>query len=169
MSRCVRPKWQGGFTLIELILVLTLLAIAAGLIAPRLSDFIRGRALDAEARRLLSLARAAQSRAVAEGLPVRLWFDTAQGTYGTEEETRPGAADAKALQFTLNDSVRLTVLNSATTATPARPLPAIRFLPDGSADEASPATVRLTDSTGAVLWFVEARNRMGYEIHRTNP
>ena len=83
-----RPRnGRRGFTLIELILVLTLLAIAASLIAPALSGFFRGRALDSEARRLLSLTRAAQSRAVSEGMPMLLWVDAAQGAYGVEEET----------------------------------------------------------------------------------
>ena len=38
-----------------------------------------------------------------------------------------------------------------------RHLPAIRFLPDGTIDEASPSTVRLSDSTGAALWLVQSR------------
>jgi Tfp pilus assembly protein FimT len=151
-----------------LILVLTLLAIAAAFIAPALSNFMRGRALDAEAGRLLSLGRAAQSRAVSEGLPILLWLDAAQGAYGTESETRAGATDPKALEFTLSDSVQMAIVGSAPAATSARHLPAIRFLPDGSIDESSPARVRLTDTTGAVLWFVQTRNRMGYEIQRSN-
>src|ERR1700743_3614114 len=45
-SQCV-------FTLIELIMVMALLVVAVCLVAPRMSDFIRGRALDSEARRLM--------------------------------------------------------------------------------------------------------------------
>jgi type II secretion system protein H len=162
-----RRRWEQGFTLIELILVLTLLAISAALIAPALSDFIRGRALDSEALRLLSVSRAAQSRAVSEGLPVLLWLDAPNGAYGTEEETKAGAADSKALSFTVNDSVRLSLADSGHAATTQlRHSPAIRFLPDGNVDEASPTTIRLTDSTGAVLRFVQSRTRMGYEIQR---
>jgi type II secretion system protein H len=149
--------------------VLTLLAIAAALIAPALSHFMRGRALDAEARRLLSLTRAAQSRAVSEGLPVLLWLDAAQAAYGTEEEMKPGAADPKALQFTLDDSVRMTVPNAAPAVTQKRHLPAIRFLPDGGVDEASPAAVRLNDASGVTLILAQTRNRMGYEIQHANP
>lgn len=158
-----------GFTLIELCLVLALLAVAAALVAPALSRFMRGRALDAEGRRLLSLTRAAQSRAVSEGLPVLLWFDTAQAAYGTEEETRPGTADPKALQFILIDRVRLTVPNAAPAATQKRHLPAMRFLPDGSIDEISPATVRLSDASGMSLELELTRNHLGYEIQHANP
>lgn len=153
-----------GFTLIELILVLTLLAVAAALITPALRSFIRGRTLDAEAGRLLSLTRAAQSRAVSEGMPILLWLDAEQGAYGTEEESRPGAADPLALACTVSDRVRLTVEHATPAATERRHLPAMRFLPDGHVDEGSPATVRLNDTAGTALCLVQTRNRMGYEI-----
>ena len=53
-----------AFTLIELILVLALLVIITSIAAPGMARFIRGRALDSEARRIFSLMHAAQSRAV---------------------------------------------------------------------------------------------------------
>ena len=46
-----------GFTLIELVLVMTLLIVVISFSAPSLGKFFRGRALDGEARRLLSLSR----------------------------------------------------------------------------------------------------------------
>ena len=64
-----------AFTLIELILVLALLVIITSLAAPAMANFIRGRALDSEARRLLALMHAGQSRAVSEGMPMMLWVD----------------------------------------------------------------------------------------------
>src|ERR1035438_8798722 len=50
-----------AFTLIELILVLSLLVIVTSLVVPAMSSFIRGRALDSEARRLFALMHAGQS------------------------------------------------------------------------------------------------------------
>src|SRR4029079_13279680 len=76
-----------AFTLIELILVLALLAIVTSLAAPSLSRFFRGRALNSEARQLLSLTDAGQSRAVSEGFPVLLWIDSQQRQYGLQLET----------------------------------------------------------------------------------
>ena len=76
-----RPR-ADGFTLIELILVMALLAIAASLAAPQMASFFRGRSLDQEARRMLSLTHYAQSRAVTEGFPMLLWIDPASGQYG---------------------------------------------------------------------------------------
>ena len=58
-----RLPFTGAFTLIELILVLALLVIITSLAAPAMANFIRGRALDSEARRLSALMHAAQSRA----------------------------------------------------------------------------------------------------------
>jgi len=150
--------------LIELCLVLALLSVAAALIAPSLSRFMCGHTLNAEARRLLSLTHAAQSRAVSEGIPVLLWFDAAQATYGTEEESRSEATDPKALQFTLSDRLRLTVVKATSLATQKKHLPAMRFLPDGSIDETSPASVQLSDTFGTALTLQQTRNRMGYEI-----
>ena len=154
-----------GFTLIELILVLTLLAICASLIVPSLSNFVRGRALDSEGRRLLSVTRAAQSRAVSEGMPMLLWMDAGQDAYGVQQEAASAQGDPKAMEFSVDGNVQLAVVDAASGATTLRHMPVIRFLPDGTIDEGSPKTVRLTDSTGAALWLVQARNRMDYEIH----
>ena len=58
-----RSDTDRAFTLIELVLVMTLLVVVVAIAAPSLAGFFRGRALDAEARRLLSLTRQGQSRA----------------------------------------------------------------------------------------------------------
>jgi type II secretion system protein H len=157
-----------AFTLIELILVLALLAIITSLMVPRMSGFIRGRALDAEARRLFALMHAGQSRAVSEGLPMVLWVDEKQGTYGLEAETTGQNGDAKAENLNVDGNLQITALNLGLTAqTTIRNLPAIRFMPDGMIDENSPKTVRLADA-GAARWLIESRNRMGYEIRDTD-
>src|SRR5580765_4940142 len=80
LARC--SLGGGGFTLIELIFVLALLAISALFVASSMGSFFRGRALNFEARRLLSLTHYAQSRAVSEGVPVILWINPADSTYG---------------------------------------------------------------------------------------
>ena len=49
------------------------------MVAPAMSNFIRARAVDSEARRLFALMHAGQSRAVSEGLPMMLWVDEKQG------------------------------------------------------------------------------------------
>jgi type II secretion system protein H len=162
-------RCRRAFTLIELILVLALLVIITSLVTPAMSNFIRGRALDSEARRLFALMHAGQSRAVSEGLPVMLWVDEKQNAYGLEEETPLPGGDPKAENLTVDENVQIAVLNvGAAALTTIRNLPAIRFLADGTIDESSPQTLRLTDAKGHALWLIEARNRMGYEIRDTD-
>ncbi|MFZ0826438.1 MAG: GspH/FimT family protein [Verrucomicrobiia bacterium] len=163
-GRCRR-----AFTLVELILVLALLVVITSLVAPAMSNFIRGRALDSEARRLFALMHAGQSRAVSEGLPMVLWVDEKKGGYGLEAETPPRGGDPKAEDLTLDENLQISVLNvGASALTTFQNLPAIRFLADGTIDENSPQTLRLADAKGHALWLIESRNRMGYEIRDTD-
>jgi len=163
-------KWQQrrAFTLIELVLVLALLVVITSLAAPAMANFIRGRALDSESRRLFSLMHAAQSRAVSESMPMVLWVDEKDGTYGFQEETTGKTGDPKAENLTLDTTLQIAVLNVGAGAQPTfNNLPAIRFLPDGSVDESSPQTVQLTDSAGVSRWLLLNKARTGYEINNT--
>ncbi len=175
-----------GFTLIEMILVMALLVVAVSMVSPRLSGFIRGRALESEARRVLALTHAARSRAISESMPVLLWLDATVGRYGVERETRGQNGDPLSQEFTVDDNLRIafdqaqrligqTLTSTRTTgllpgvstsqkSTTARTEPSIRFLPDGTLDEDSPNAIRIEDSEGSVLWLVEGSDRRHYEI-----
>ncbi len=181
---------RNAFTLIELILVMTILTIAVSVTAPALANFFRGRALDSEARRLLALTHQGQSRAVSEGLPIELWVDASQGRFGLEAEPSYEPKDPKALDFTLDSSIRIetiednatgavrgmapgslasTTASSTITVHSLHPsLPRIRFLPDGTIGEASPQKLCLTDRDGKSLWLSQSRNRLSYEIRNRN-
>jgi type II secretion system protein H len=179
-----------GFTLIELILVMALLTIVISLTAPKLSRFFHGRTLDSEARRLLALTRSGQSRAVSEGMPMDLWVDAQQGTFGLEAEASYETSDPKAVDFALDSGLQLEVV-ARTVVTPANTtmmnrsqrvttasvprvnlvhatLPTIRFLPDGSLGEASPQMLHLASSDGGSLWLAQARDGVSYEIRSTD-
>lgn len=157
-----------AFTLIELILVLALLVIMTALVVPRMSGFIRGRALDSEARRLFALMHAAQGRAVSEGVPVMLWVDEKAGSYGEEVETSGQDGDPKAEDLTVDSTLQIAVMNAGTgTPVTFKNLPAIRFLPDGTVDEGSPQVLKLTDSAGFSRWLAQTKSRQGYEIDDT--
>jgi prepilin-type N-terminal cleavage/methylation domain-containing protein len=186
-SRCGRAS---AFTLIELILVMTILAIAVSITAPALANFFRGRILDSEARRLLGLTRQGQSRAVSEGVPMELWIDSAQNAYGLEAEPSYEPTDAKAVNITMDSDLQVQVvsLNTASLAATTRlansmstmssgsapvmsnhpSLPRIRFLPDGSIGDVSPEMVQLVHRDGKSLWLALSRNRMNYEIQNRN-
>ena len=163
-----RVTCHAAFTLVELLLVLALLVVITSLVAPAMSNFIRARAVDSEARRLFALMHAGQSRAVSEGLPMMLWLDEKQGAYGLAADTSSKSGDSKAENLTVDENVQIAVLNAGATAlTTFQNLPAIRFLADGTIDENSPRTLRLADAKGNALWLIEAHNHMGYEIHDT--
>jgi len=159
---------RAAFTLIELILVLALLVIITSLAAPAMSNFIRGQALDSEARRLMALIHAGQSRAVSEGMPMVLWMNGKQGAYGLQAETTGQNGDPKAENLSLDENLQITVANTGSTGiTKFHGLPAVRFLPDGTVDENSPQMLRLTDTKGHALWLIESRDRSGYEVSDT--
>ena len=186
----VTDQARRGFTLIELILVMALLTIVISLTAPRLSRFFHGRTLDSEARRLLALTRSGQSRAASEGMPMDLWVDAEQGTFGLQAEPSYDTSDPKAVDFTLDSGLQLEVVNKtvaapvntvtmnqaqrASTASVPRVnlvhanLPTIRFLPDGSIGEASPQSLHLSSSDGGSLWLAQARDGVNYEIRSTD-
>jgi type II secretion system protein H len=184
LQRCNDLTKYRAFTLIELILVLAMLVIITSFAAPAMSRFIRGRALDTEARRMVALMHAAQSRAVSEGAPMVLWVNEKTGAYGLAAEssgqtttpttgrtTRPTTGqngDPKAEDLMADSTLTLSVLNTGTTGqTLFNNLPAVRFQPDGTVDETSPQTLKLTDSDGFSRWLVETRLRTGYEIRDT--
>jgi Tfp pilus assembly protein FimT len=161
-----RTARRAAFTLVELILVLALLVVAISLIAPALSRFVQGQALDSEARRLLALAHAGRTRAVTEGVPIRLWLNAKDGLYGLEKvAATQGAVDPDALEFALDDNVQM----DPASLQGSDGQPAILFLPDGTVDEDSPKIVQLTDSVGATIEMVQTRNKDGYEIAAANP
>jgi prepilin-type N-terminal cleavage/methylation domain-containing protein len=182
------PHASSAFTLIELILVMALLTIVISLTAPSLSRFFHGRTLDSEARRLLALTRSGESRAVAEGMPMDLWVDAAQGAFGLEAEPSFDTSDPKAMEFTLDSGLKIEVVNRtvvapadtlnrtrrvSTASTPrvvlARSsLPTIRFLPDGSIGENSPQMLCLTSTDGGSLWLAQSRDGLTYEIRTTD-
>ena len=162
-----RKPCARAFTLIELILVMTVLVITTALVAPSMMNFFRGRALDSEAMQLLSLTRAGQSRAVSEGEPILLWVDAKTGAYGLQEETPPAGGDPKAVNLNLADGLQIQVENATRTPVTLGNLPAIRFLPGGTIDDNSSQSLRLTDARGNTLWLVESANHMGYEIRES--
>jgi prepilin-type N-terminal cleavage/methylation domain-containing protein len=174
---------QSGFTLVELIIVMTLLVVVVSVSAPSLAGFFRGRAVEAEARRMLSLTRLGQSRAVSEGVPMILWVDTIERKYGLEEDSSYTQNDTKAVEHSLDGNVTVeigaietarsaltanTLFGSLQSASKHASLPQIRFLPDGSVDETSRENFQLLDRDGGSLWLTISSNRMHYEI-RSEP
>lgn len=165
-----------GFTLIELILVMAILVVAVSLVAPHLSGFARGRALNSEAKQILALMHEGQSRAVSAGMPMVMWFDADKQKYGLEEEPGYVDKDPDAVEFQLNENLKIEVpdydatttsLNSTSRDTARQGLPQITFLSDGTVADGSPRTVRIADTAGPSVSIVQSRDRNQYEISTT--
>lgn len=172
---------DAAFTLIELILVMTLLAIVLAISAPALARFFKGRSLDNEARRFMALTRAAQSRAVSEGVPMVLWLETKSRAYGLNADRSFVEDDTKAEQFTADESLEVEVRHSAAAAAALQALEfrnekldsgtlyTLRFNPDGFVSTSSPEAVVFRQANNGELWVAQSRNRLNYEIQAGQP
>lgn len=162
-----------GFTLIELILVMALLAIAASLAAPQMASFFRGRSLDQEARRLLSLTHYAQSRAITEGYPMMLWIEPKEGRYGLEIQSGFVGVDDHAITYDVDSSITLET-SASTTIMPYEDdgvrrettQTGILFLPDGLVDFSSLSRVVLRHSDQSTIALQQRKNGLAFELNR---
>jgi type II secretion system protein H len=163
-----------AFTLIELILVMALLAIAASLAAPKMASFFRGRALDQEARRLLALTHYGQSRAVAEGVPVLLWVNPGQSTYGLTVQSGFVDTDSRATTYNVDPTLTIEATNADASVVSEngderlglpQGLSIIRFNPDGFYDEISVQRILIRQGNEGAVEIVPATNRLSYEMH----
>lgn len=75
------PASVRGFTLMELMLALAILAAAAGLALPRISGSIERMEMKAAARELLSTMRLARAKAIAGHEQTKVEFDLAAHTF----------------------------------------------------------------------------------------
>ena len=69
-----------AFTLMELLLVVVLLGVLAGVVFPRLRGSVRAAGLDEAAQRLAALVRFARAESVRRALKIRLTLDLPRGT-----------------------------------------------------------------------------------------
>jgi type II secretory pathway pseudopilin PulG len=167
--------------LIELIVVMAMLLVVVGISFPSLKGFFRGRTLDSEARRFLSLTRYAQSRAVSEGLPMLLWIDAQEGTYGLQVQTGFVDLDRKAVEYKIDKDltvevsappVGLPLSQQKRTALQLGNLPAIRINAEGFIEDISPETVAFHETeygNERSLWITQTGNRLNYEVTSSAP
>jgi len=105
----VKPGNAGGYTLIELIVVLILLGLMFGLTVPRFRQAVLSDSLDATALRLIGLVQNLRERAISGQVTYVLHFDIRDGkvwasaSTATEEEQE----SARERAFELPDDVRI--------------------------------------------------------------
>jgi general secretion pathway protein H len=152
----VQPGRTTGFTLLELVLALAVIAMLAALIVPRLS-VLRGAALDASARQLATRIRFLREEAALRGESIRLAIDPASGRYAAAVlvETSTGARfiekDEPLYRATvLPQSIGIELVGPGVVRT-VDGLPSTVFSPDGYTD---PAVVYLDDGAGGAFTIV---------------
>jgi Tfp pilus assembly protein FimT len=173
------PRWTGAFTLIELILVLALLTIVIALMAPSLGRFFHGRAIEEEGQRLLAMTRYAQSRAVSEGVPMELWMNPTDGSYGvrilegfasstksqTGSATGPVPGVGKDVSYKLADKLRF---DFGQWGRGPNQTVSILFAPDGSIGKDNPQRVVIRQTDDDWTAIVQSGNQMHYVIDQKN-
>ncbi len=113
---------QGGFTLLEMIIVIAVLGMALGLVVTRGPMRSQTMEMQATVNQMAQGLRIARSRAIANNAPVRFTVDLPLHSFRIESE-RPVALPRSV-------SIAMTAVSNETVESR---LAAIRFYPDGSA------------------------------------
>ena len=153
-----------GFTLIELVIVMALLATFMAIVAPRLSGSLRQRNIDGEAARLLALTEYGRDEAASLGIPVVVWVDPAARRFGVDAKTGYPADNLRRKEYALTPDVSFDNVNNAVAGQGGRGVNAAEFEPDGTLDPSSLNTVRLVDRFKSSVSVVQTADHDGYEI-----
>jgi prepilin-type N-terminal cleavage/methylation domain-containing protein len=150
-----------GFTLIELICVLAILAAVITVSAPSLSGFFKGRSLQEESRRFLALTRYARSDAVSASVPVELWIDSLTGDYGLRRMITFSEEEASPIEYQLDEKLEFELddeyLDEEGRAT-------LVFQPDGSMDNENPEEIAIRENDMEGIMFRKSDSGMEYVI-----
>lgn len=149
----VRSK-QRGFSLLELLVVLVIAGILLAWGYPRLATLANSYRLDGAAWRLVTELQKVRLRAVAEGTPLRVVFDTAARTYRIQKQTPSGSWVDDGPARSLDDLGRLSVALSPAGRSPT-------FTPRGVVESGTEVVVQLAAPTGGQrLVFVQVQGRI---------
>jgi type II secretion system protein H len=136
-----RKRSNFGFTLLELVLVMAIIAILSAIVIPSLSGFSRGRKLSNVTGHLIAVANVARAHAMIDGVVYRLNFDLNTKRYWLTVQQDDGSfanGDEQDLNYTIPDGIDIgTDLPAQSDGT------YVEFQPSG---RVSTATIRLVDS-----------------------
>ncbi len=136
-----------GFTLLELIVVMVILATVLALAGPSLRGFFGSRQLPDTAAHLLALTQLARSQAISEGIIYRLNFNTSQREYWLTAWKKGGFRELETSagrKHTLPKDMVLELDNLAQSGQDMY----VEFMPDGTA---TAGTIRLIERSGRTL------------------
>lgn len=150
-----------GFTLVELIIVLALLAVVAAISMPALGRSMHQRNLKDEAARFLALTEYARDEAISQGVPMTLWLDPRGQRFGIEAKAGFEGDSTRVRDFALNPDVHFDADRPVTHDDVAD---VIEFSPDGSPADSSIDMVRLADRFDSALTVARTSDGWSYEI-----
>jgi general secretion pathway protein H len=142
----MKKKSIGGFTLLELVVVLVIAGLFFSLGAPRVSALYDTMQYREAVRELVSAAKNARRQAFASGQPMDLLIDTDTNRYATSFHSQDIDKESFAQ---LPDALEIRVIYAAEVS-PSPGLAAIRFYPTGGSSGGEIAVVRNT-GTGVQL------------------
>ena len=171
---------HSAFTLVELLIVMTVIVVVLGIVFPSLKGFFHGRNLENEAGRFLSLTRFGRSRAISEGVPIELWINPNQARYGLQDVSGYGGKATDSEVYTVADYVKMNVSPPTSLLTHSNmwtPLPGqtgatlkIRFQPDGFISDNSPQNIYFQETDARdQIWLAENSTHSRYEIQTGLP
>lgn len=133
-----------AFTLIELVLVMAIIAIALAIAAPNLNGWNHGSQLRNAGDQFLTIARYAKAQAISQGKIFRLNVDPGAGHYWLtvqQAQDQFGPVDSEYGQiYSMTDGMQL-----AMTDLQNKPINSVDFYPSG---RVTPAHVRITGAPG---------------------
>ncbi len=156
------PRGRRGFTLLEILVVLGMLAVAAGLIVPRMGRSLERRELHEAAARFAHTARTVREFAISTAQSCALEIDVSAGAYGIVAESgQSGDGQGRTMQASWLKSerwpasIRVSEYRSAAGATPGGSRERLRFFPDGTS---SGATLRMAAGDDEYVIVVHPQN-----------
>ena len=145
-----RRLTTSGFTLVELLLVMVIIAVMVAIVAPSLSGFAIGRKTNFAAVQLVAMAKYARSQAINEGRTYRLNIDasTAPAVWLTIDQSGQYVAPTNSWGNRVQLADGLTLRTDLTPQPPNGTY--IDFHPDGRTGD-NPAHVWISDTQGRVI------------------
>lgn len=155
-----RPPGRGGFTLLELVLVMVIICTVLAMAAPSLRGFFSSRRVTDAAAQIVALTRLARSLAISEGRSYHLNLDASDGTYWLT------AQEGGAFERLSSEFGRTFVLPEGTSAQWDGPVGAdgrivVHFYPDGTTE---PGALRLTGPGGEIAQVTCRSVTEGFEV-----
>jgi Tfp pilus assembly protein FimT len=135
---------RGGFTLLELILVMIVIFAVSAIVAPRMTDFFPSFKVRKSSERLFAWARKARADAATTGLRQRLLLDPQNRKFWIEFEAHPFKEPGKFVllsgawgEESFSDGVKFETVEGAEQDPARSSYRYVEFRPDGTSTEAT--------------------------------